>query len=447
MSTTSRPADTSGPSPDRARLDVMNFLNEIAGRYPKAISFASGRPAEAFFDVQDYAARIPEFVRHLQATRGTTFDAAFNLLAQYGNTNGLINELIARQLGNDEGIACAPAQVLVTAGCQEAMDLCVTTLCREPDDVLLVRSPTYIGITGVADLNRIALADFSCRDGESMIDKLSRAVDAVERQGRRARALYLVPDFDNPTGSVLSLQERRALIAYCAAHRIVVLEDNPYGMFRFEGEPVARMATLDDAGCVIYLGTYAKTLCPALRVGFAVVPPTLFGDRAAAQALLAGLSQAKSFGTVNTSQITQAIVGGVLLANDASLARRIGPAIDFYRANRDAMLAALDAEFPSGSGVSWNRPQGGFFLTVGLPFAFGSDEAQSCAAEFGVLTMPLSFFALNHDEDRRVRLAFSNSDPVRIREGIARFAQFVRRRLAAAPLTSALSPVEESAAA
>ena len=424
-----RPAGATPAPTAPSRLDVMNFLNEVAGRYPKAISFASGRPAEAFFDVQDYARRIPEFVRHLQAQRGTSFEASFNLLAQYGNTNGLINGLIARQVLQDEGIACTPEQVLVTAGCQEAMDLCVTTLCRDPEDVLLVRSPTYIGITGIADLNRIELVPFSCAEGDGIASRLAEAIACAEHRGKRPRALYLVPDFDNPTGVVLSRAEREAVIGICAAKKIVVLEDNPYGMFRFEGEPQPRMASLDARGCVVYLGTSAKTLCPALRVGFAIVPPTLFGDAAAAKSLLDALSQAKSFVTVNTSQIAQAIVGGVLLAEGGSLARRIGPAIDFYRRNRDAMLQALEAAFEPADGVRWNRPQGGFFLTVTLPFEFGQDEASRCAAEHGVLTMPLSFFALNREDDRRVRLAFSNSDPQRIREGVARFAGFVRGRL------------------
>ena len=423
---------TSAPRPPApSRLDVMNFLNEIAGRYPDAISLASGRPSEAFFDVQAQVRRIPDYVAHLQAALGRGFDATFDLLAQYGPTNGLITDLVAAQLARDEGVECTPAQVLLTAGCQEAMALCATALCPDPGDVLIVRSPTYIGITGVADLNGIELASFSCAEGGDVAQALADCVAQVERQGKRPRAVYLVPDFDNPTGAVLTRAERERIIATCVAHRIVVLEDNPYGLFRFDGEAVPRMATLDDAGCVVYLGTYAKTLCPALRVGFAVVPPTLFGDARAAADLLDALSRAKSFATVNTSQFAQAIVGGVLLAEGGSLARRIAPAIAFYRRNRDAMIAALAAAFAPGDGVTWNRPDGGFFLTVSLPFEFGRAEAQCCATDYGVLTMPLSFFALDRAEDRRVRLAFSNADPARVREGVARFARFVHDRIAA----------------
>lgn len=432
LTTTRRPILSLPAKAAGSRLDVMNFLNEVAGDYPQAISFASGRPAEAFFGVQEYAQRIPEFVRHLAHELGIGFDDAFNKLAQYGRTNGIIHPLIARQVALDEGLPCEPAQVLVTAGCQEAMELCVKALCREPDDVVLTRSPTYIGITGVADLHRIGLVHFRCDEGEPVPQALAGAVEQALRQGKRPRALYLVPDFDNPTGTVIDRADRENILALCAAHRIVVLEDNPYGMFRYEGEAVPKMAALDAFGCVVYLGTYAKTLCPALRVGFAVVPPTLFGDGEAAQSLMSALSQAKSFATVNTSQITQAVVGGVLLAEQGSLARRIAGAVSFYRGNRDAMLQALQEAFGDCPGVRWNRPLGGFFLVVSLPFVFGRAEAQQCARDHGVLTMPLSFFALDHAHDRAVRLAFSNADPASIREGVARLREFVRPRTATA---------------
>ncbi|MES2937938.1 MAG: PLP-dependent aminotransferase family protein [Pseudomonadota bacterium] len=412
-----------------SRLDVMNFLNEIAGDHPQALSFASGRPAEAFFGAQEYMQRIPEFVRHLQERMGGSFDDRFKQLAQYGRTNGIINELIAAQVLRDEGVAADAGRVVVTAGCQEAMDLCVTTLCRDPDDVLLVRSPTYIGITGVADINGIEIVHFSCEPEDSIAEALTAAIRETRQRGKRPRALYLVPDFDNPTGTVLSRAEREDIIAISAAEQVVVLEDNPYGMFRYEGEPQPRMASLDRHGCVVYLGTYAKTLCPALRVGFMIVPPTLFGDAAAAEALVGTISQAKSFITVNTSQIAQAVVGGVLLAEDLSLARRIVPAIDFYRSNRDAMLQALESAFGADGRIGWNTPQGGFFLVLSLPFAFGREEAETCTRDYGVIVMPLSFFALNDRESHRVRLAFSNSDPERIREGVARLGRFVQRRL------------------
>lgn len=418
--------------PDNAsRLDVMNFLNEVASRYPSAISFASGRPSEAFFDFENWIERIPEFVRYFAQQRQISVAEGYNLLAQYGRTNGIIGDLIARQIKIDEHIDIDPAQILVTAGCQEGLDLMLTSLCQHDDDVVLVRSPCYIGLTGVADLNKIELAPFACDDADQVPQALRRAVSAIEAQGKRARALYLVPDFDNPTGSVLSSATREDIIEFCASKGIVILEDNPYGMFRFQGERVPTMYSMDRHACTVYLGTYSKTICPALRVGFCVIPPHLLGVANAGSHLLDRLSQAKSFVSVNTSQLTQAVVGALLISEDFSLARLVAPACRLYRNNRDIMIEHLSERFSDLSPqVFWNRPDGGFFLTLTLPFPFRQAEAEICANEFGVLVMPLSFFAFDDREDYRVRLAFSNVTSGLIEEGVLRLSRFVRRQLA-----------------
>ncbi len=413
-----------------SRLDVMNFLNEMAGRFPKAVSFASGRPAESFFDIERWIAEIPRFVRHQAEQAGASEAATLNVMAQYGRTSGIVNTLIARQAGLDEGVACDASQVIVTAGCQEAISLCVTTLCQDPDDVLLVRSPSYIGITGVADLNGIGIEPFSSSTSDQLRASLAATLADMEQRGKRVRALYLVPTFDNPTGTVIPRAEREEIIALCADRQIVILEDNPYGMYRFEGDPIPSMYELDTRSCVVYLGTYSKTVCPALRIGYAVVPHKLLGVEGGGAAFLDKLAQAKSFSTVNTSQITQAVLGGLLLAEEGSLQRLVAPSIDFYRANRDTMVACLAQAFAGmEERVSWNTPQGGFFLIVTLPFAFKAREAQMCASDYGVLAMPLSFFALNDAHDTCVRLAFSNGTPASIRTGVERFSRFVKDQL------------------
>lgn len=411
---------------NESRLDVMNFLNEISSDYPDAISFASGRPAETFFELECWLAQIPRFARHFSERRGKTLEEGFNLLAQYGPTGGIICDLIAQQLRVDEDMHCSPGQVVVTNGCQEAMELAVRHLCPQPDDVVLVRTPCYIGITGVADLSGIELFAFCADEPGQYMAALINAVEAAEKCGKRPRAVYLVPDFDNPTGTVLSRTMREEIITFCFSKRIVILEDNPYGMFRYEGEKEATMFALDDHGCVIYLGTYSKTICPALRIGFAAVPDALFGEAGSGSAFVQGLVQAKSFISVNTSNITQAVVGALLLTEECSLRRVIAPALERYRENRDAMVATLSSSFAGmADRVQWNIPAGGFFLTVKLPFRFGAHEAKVCAEKYGVLVMPLSFFALDDRHDYFVRLAFSNVTPALISSGIGRFERFV----------------------
>jgi (S)-3,5-dihydroxyphenylglycine transaminase len=414
------------------QLDVMNFLNEVAERFPLAISFASGRPSDKFFTMESWLQAVPTFVCHFGKQHQLDTPAAFRRLAQYGRTNGIINDLISAQVNRDEGIQCSGNQVLVTAGCQEAIDLCVNALCPHSDDVILALSPTYIGITGAAQRNRTEIVPFPYIDQQGILGSLKRAVARAESRGKTPRILYLVPDFDNPTGQVMSRSNRCEIAAFCATKRIVILEDNPYGMFRYEGEPIPSIFQLDRSGCVIYLGTYSKTICPTMRTGFAILPQELFGNRAAADRLLEQLSQAKSFTAVNTSQITQSIIGGILLNENLSLRRLVSAPLKYYRENRDVMLRCLESEFADSiERVHWNSPEGGFFLIVTLPFCFGKDEMEICAETYGVLIMPLDFFALDAGHNHKVRLAFSNVSHELIHTGIARFSSFVKDRLAA----------------
>src|SRR5262245_50710933 len=234
-----------------SRLKVMNFLNEVAADYPEAISFASGRPAEQFFEVDAWWEAPARFQRYYAEQMGIAAGEAGRLIMQYGRTAGVINTLIAEQLGNDEGVRCRPGQVVVTAGCQEAMALCIQVLCSAPGDVLLVRNPTYIGATGAADLFGVEVVPLNSGAEDALCDELREVATRLAATGRRARALYLIPEFDNPTGRVMTARCRSRVIALCAEAGIAVLEDNPYGMFRFEGESVPTMWTLDREGVVI----------------------------------------------------------------------------------------------------------------------------------------------------------------------------------------------------
>jgi len=403
---------------------VMNFLNEIAGRYPAAISLAAGRPNNRLFDRLKPEALLDAFHCYDAHTHGGTS------LLQYGRTAGIINELVARQLSDDDGVPADASRLLITAGCQEALYLCLPELCPLPTDTLLVCNPTYIGGIGAAQAAGVHIAALPDVGGGQLPEAIERVATQLKREGCCARALYIIPDFDNPTGRILDRLQRCAILEVCTKHRIVVLEDNPYGMFRYEGDAVPTMAALDSGGCVIYLSTYSKTLSPALRVGAACLPTALFGDEAMRDALWNRLIERKSFVTVNTSQINQSIIGGILLQQSCSLREWVRPVLEAYRANRDAMLDELQRVFPHGGiDVRWNRPSGGFFLSLDLPFRFDADAVTECAERYGVIVMPMSFFALDDSQDRRVRLAFSAVEPAQIRVGISNLGRFVRERL------------------
>lgn len=410
--------------------DVINFLNEVAEAFPCAVPLAAGRPTERFSYRLDSRELLEAHARYLQGGGGQRDPLVLGgRLLQYGPTAGIINDLVLQQLHTDEGIPTHFDRALITAGCQEALALCLPTLCPDPGDTLLVLNPTYIGATAIARASGIQV--FPIPNGYTdLLEGIDFAVRTLHQNGRRPRVLYLIPTFDNPTGRVLDESVRRALLSLCVRYRIVILEDNPYGMFRYDSVAIAPMAALDESGCVIYLSTFSKTIAPALRIGAATLPRTLFGDRGASATLWNSLVQRKSYLTVNTSQITQAIVGGLLLSQNGSLQRWVQAPLAWYRNNRDAMLRELDSVLPSvSSRIRWNRPSGGFFIAMDLPFRFNGNAAAECAAEDGVIVMPMSFFALDNSQDHRIRLSFSAVDPEQIRVGISSLARYLAKRI------------------
>ncbi|MCK1623330.1 PLP-dependent aminotransferase family protein [Bradyrhizobium sp. 160] len=408
----------------------MNFLNEVSSLFPSAVSLASGRPSDRFFDRLNPQVLLNAVnVYQNDSVGGHGGAHGWAHLLQYGRTAGIINELVAQQVQCDEGVPASADRVLITSGCQEAVALCLPALCPEPSDVLLVCNPTYIGAIGAAKATGVAAAALSNSE-PCLADAIELAVLQLRQKSQQARAIYLIPDFDNPTGRVLDADERRNILQVCARHRLVVLEDNAYGLFRYDGDPVPPMAALDEVGSVIYLSTFSKTISPALRVGAASLPDTMFGDAAARRSLWEDLVRRKSFVTVNTSQIAQAIVAGLLIQNGGRLGDWIRPALDWYRENRDIMLCELDSVFsPFSDQIRWSRPSGGFFLTLDLPFRFGADCADECARRDHVIVTPLSFFALDNSQDCRIRLAFSAVTPEQIRTSVTGLGHYVARRL------------------
>jgi (S)-3,5-dihydroxyphenylglycine transaminase len=413
-------------------LDVMNFLNEVVLRYPEAISFAPGRPSERFFDVERSLGAVAGWVAARAGETGAPARAVWNDLGQYNKTNGIVNGLIARQLAADEGIAAAPESIVVTTGCQEGMAILLLALIDPAGDALLVSDPAYIGVPGLARI--LGLTIVPVPTGEHGLDPeaVRAGIAEARRLGRRPRALYDVPDFNNPLGTRMPVEARRALLDLAREEGMLIWEDNPYGMFSYDGPPLPTLKALDEHGVVIYMGSFSKTLFPGLRLGYLVADQPVALASGERVSLAAELSKVKSLTTINTPPVLQAIVGGILLETGGSLKAILAEKLPFYRANRDAMLAALEASLGGVEGVRWNRPEGGFFLTLTLPFDFTDDDLTVCARDYGAIVCPLRFFALTAGWERQVRLSFSYIDEPRIAEGIGRLARFVRARIARA---------------
>jgi (S)-3,5-dihydroxyphenylglycine transaminase len=412
--------------------ESMNFLNEVAHRFPDAVSLAAGRPFEGFFDLDDVHRRLDVFAQYLRERLGGDEVKVRRTILQYGRTKGIIHELIARHLQVDEGITVDPEAVVVTVGCQEALYLTLRALRRTDRDALLAVTPSYVGAYGAAEL--VDMPVLPVRDGDDGIDldDLVSVVRHARESGVRPRGLYLVPDFSNPTGARLSLEIRRRLLDIAAAEDFLILEDNPYGLLGDEDGPPTIKA-LDEQARVVYLGSFAKTGLPGARVGY-VIADQQVASPGTTSLLADQLGKLKSLLTVNTSPLAQAVIGGKLLENGHSLRAANAREAEVYRANLAHTVAGLERRFPAGAAgprVTWTVPAGGFFLVLHVPFPAGDDLLEVSAAKHRVLWTPMHHFYAEARPRDAIRLSFSHLLPDEIDLGLDRLAAFIREQSAA----------------
>ncbi|WP_194911966.1 PLP-dependent aminotransferase family protein [Catenulispora rubra] len=406
----------------------MNFLNEVAARFPDAVSLAAGRPYDGFYVADDIERYLRVYRDHLAST-GLSGSAVDRTLLQYGRTNGVIGDLIARTLAVDEGIDVPAEAVMVTAGCQEAMIIALRGLCAGPEDVVLAVEPCYVGFTGAARILGIEVVPVpEAADGLDP-DAVLRVAREVRESGRRPRGLYVVPNFANPSGVSMPVEVRQRLLEVAAEAELLILEDDPYGLFGLEDEPRPTLKALDREQSVMYLGSFAKSVFPGARVGFLVADQVVVDGSGRRSLLAEELSTVKSMLTVNTSPIAQAVVGGVLVESQYSLRSANRAKTEFYRRNMRALLAALELEFEGDSRMTWNTPNGGFFAVLNVPFTADEALVEVSARDYGVLWTPMGFFYAGGGGERAIRLSCSALEPPRIEEGVRRLGKLVRDRV------------------
>ncbi|WP_329398361.1 PLP-dependent aminotransferase family protein [Streptomyces lydicus] len=413
-------------------IESMNFLNEVAQQYPDALSFAAGRPYEGFFDLGAVHRYLDRFVEHVRAGTGGDEARVRRTLLQYGRTKGIIHDLVAKNLRIDEGIEADPEAIVVTVGCQEALFLTLRALRRTERDAVLAVIPCYVGLSGAAELADLPVLPVANSADGIDLDDLVRTVERAKADGLRPRALYVVPDFANPSGISMPRHTRERLLAVAEEHGFLLLEDNPYGLFHgTAGRPPALKA-LDSARQVVYLGSYAKTGLPGARIGFVVAdqPVTVAGadpEPGGRQSLADQLAKIKSMLTVNTPPLAQAVLGGKLLTHDCDLRAANTRETRVYRDNLRHVLDGLAGHFPPGSSpeVTWNAPTGGFFVVLTLPFAADDALLALSARKHKVLWTPLHHFYGDGAARRQIRLSFSQLTPDEIHEGLHRLAAFI----------------------
>ncbi|MGS2742305.1 aminotransferase-like domain-containing protein [Halomonas sp. LS-001] len=412
-------------------LNTMTFLNDIASQYPEAISFAPGRPIEKELQTDDINFYIDLYINHLLQNEHRSKKDIITQLYQYGPSEGHIRALITDMLYKTEGFTCCPEDIVVTSGAQEGMILLLRALFSNTLDVLLVPQPVYVGIVGAARLLDIRIETFGIYEHGVEISEIKEKIEAIEEEGKKVKAIYINADFCNPTSVSLPLNQRIELVSLSRTYNVTLLEDNPYGIFGSESALNPTLKSFDTYNDhVAYIGSFSKTLFPGVRVGFIV-----------SKRLALALTKIKSMLTLNTSPISQAIVGGVILECRGDLRHHCKTQINFYLNNLKHLLHQLEVSFPEGSclrsKISWNQPYGGFFLVLKLPFIVNLAMLKTSAEEHGVLWSPMEIFYTPPKESNEIRLSFSYLTPEELSEGVIRLSGFIKECIATHSLSDA----------
>jgi 2-aminoadipate transaminase len=378
--------------------------------HPEMISFAGGLPAPEVFPVN-------QFQEACQSILGQHGQQAL----QYSTTEGYrpLREMIARHTAR-YGIHVEPENILITSGSQQALDL-IGKIFINPGDRLLVEKPTYVGALQAWSAYQAEYITIALDDEGLQTDELEAALRAGPK------FIYVLPNFHNPAGVTLARERRQRLVELADRYGVPLIEDDPYGQLRYEGEHLPPLVVLDRqlpgrqgmpySGNVLYLSTFSKTLAPGLRLGWVVAPAEVIHR----------LVQAKQGADLHTSTFAQMIAFEV--ARGGFLDRHVRFIRTVYRERRDAMLAALQKYFPSD--VHWTTPQGGLFLWVTLPEPMDAAEILQAAIAENVAFVPGSAFFADGSGRNTFRLNFSNASPARIKEGVRRLGTVLERALAA----------------
>jgi 2-aminoadipate transaminase len=387
------------------KSSAMRDLMAITER-DDIISLAGGMPDTSTFPADSYAALMQRVAAESCARA-----------LQYAPTEGM--EVVKRcvvEVMAAEGIQGVDAgDVLVTTGGQQVIDLVCKTLI-DPGDVIVAEAPTYPGAVPAfcayqADVVQVGMD----RDG-MRVDELEEVLERLDSEGRRPKFIYTVPNFQNPAGVTLSLPRRERLVRLAHERELLVLEDNPYGLLRYEGDPVPTLRSLDGGEFVIYLGTFSKILSPGIRLGWAVAP----------RPVLAKMNIGKQAADLCSSSMTQHFVAAYF-EDPGRWREYIRSLTEIYRRRRDTMLDALAEHLPPEA--QWTRPAGGMFLWATLPDYIDTTDLLARALQESVAFVPGRAAYLDGRGGSSLRLNFSGVREDDIRAGVQRIGKVVREQV------------------
>lgn len=383
----------------RMKPSAVREILKVAER-PDILSFAGGLPAPELFPVEAIRRAHEDVLRDEPRAA-----------LQYSTTEGLLalREWISARLVR-QGIDASPDCTLITSGSQQGIDLAARVLIN-PGDAVAVEDPSYLAALQ-------AMGNYDARFVTVPSDDDGMRVDELERVAikENVRVVYLVPNFQNPKGTTLSLARRHQLVELAGRLGIAIIEDDPYGELRFRGERLPSLAALDTRGVVIRLGSFSKTLAPGLRIGFATGP----------KEAIRAMTIAKQATDLHTGTLAQRVTARLLSTFDydghLAMLRQV------YGERCDVMLGALSKHMPSG--MSWTQPDGGMFVWACLPGGLAAEDLFAEAIEEKVAFVPGSGFFAGTKHHGFMRLNYSNCAPALIEEGMARLGRVVTRAMA-----------------
>jgi 2-aminoadipate transaminase len=385
---------------------------------PDVISLAGGLPDTSTFPPELYAQLMAD-VAHESTARALQYGPTEGIAAM----TGCIVEVMAA-----EGTTIDPGEVIVTTGGQQVIDLVCKTLI-DPGDVIVAEAPTYPGAIPTFSAYQAAVEQIEM-DGDGMpIDALEQTLERLHSEGRRPKFIYTIPNFQNPGGVTMSAARRKRLVEVARERELLILEDNPYGLLRYEGESLPTLHSLDSqavgrdgaSDLVIYLGTFSKILSPGLRLGWAVAP----------QPVLEKLNLGKQGADLCSSPVTQMFVAAYFEQGSGSGSgwlEYVERLRDLYRTRRDAMFEALEKQF--GEHASWTHPQGGLFVWATLDERIDTTDLLALATKQGVAFVPgRAAYMDGRRGSSSMRLNFAGVPEANIHEGIRRIGKAIRTQL------------------
>ena len=380
---------------DRASGSVVREILKLT-QQKDIISFGGGMPSADSFPAEEL---------RLAAEKAFLEDS--NLTLQYGVSEGYLplRKYIVNWM-QQKGMDITVDNVLILSGSQQGLDL-MSKAFLNADDQVVVESPSYLSAFQIFNLYQAQFLMVPSDLSGMEVDKLEAMLEE-----NKPKLLYVIPTFQNPTGITMTLERRKKLLEIAAKHNVIIIEDDPYGWLRYEGEELPTLKALDKNDQVVYLGSFSKIVSPGLRVGFAIGDPAILGK------MVIG----KQTTDVHTNNLAQRMIHS--FCTDSSLEGHIEKIGVMYKEKRDLMLSAMDKYFPTE--LTWTRPEGGLFIWATLPEGLNSKELLEKAIQAKVAIIPGEPFFADGSVKNTFRLNFSNADKALIEVGIEKLGKTIK---------------------